>query len=118
MTLKPKRHIVLETLPYPFGNNKAIDTVFSTIYYPKLNQAITTAFNSSAIKKTRSVLVLYKNKIIAEQYVEGFSKETPILGWSMTKSVLATLYGTLEHNGKKTTLKFRMLLKYFSSMRI
>ncbi|WP_291867405.1 serine hydrolase [Maribacter sp.] len=100
MTLKPNRNTVLDTLPYPFGNNKAIDTVFANIDYTQLSQAITTAFDAPTIKKTRSVLVLYKNRIVAEHYAKGFSKETPILGWSMTKSILATLYGTLEHTGK------------------
>ena len=45
-------------------------------------------------------MVAYKNQIIAERYGEGFTENTPVLGWSMTKSVLATLYGILEHQGK------------------
>ena len=32
--------------------------------------------------------------------MDGFTKDTPILGWSMTKSVLATCYGILENQGK------------------
>ena len=45
-------------------------------------------------------LVVYKNQIIGEKYLQGFNENTPILGWSMTKSVLSTLYGILEYQDK------------------
>ena len=45
-------------------------------------------------------MVLYKGYVIAERYDEGFTKDTRILGWSMTKSILATLYGIMEYQGK------------------
>ena len=47
-------------------------------------------------KRTRSVIVIYKDKIIAEKYDTGFDKNSKILGWSMTKSITATLFGILE----------------------
>jgi hypothetical protein len=37
-------------------------------------------------KKNTFLLVIYKDKIIAEKYDTGFDK-TVILGWSMTKSI-------------------------------
>ncbi|WP_299433428.1 serine hydrolase [uncultured Maribacter sp.] len=100
MALKPRRNKVIDTLPYPFGNNKALDTIFSSVDYEQLNKAVDFAFSTPEINKTRTVLVIYKNRIIAEKYADGFSKETPILGWSMTKSIISTLYGILEHKGK------------------
>ena len=51
-------------------------------------------------KRTRSVLVIYKDKIIAEKYDMGFNKDSKILGWSMTKSVTSTLFGILQKQGK------------------
>lgn len=98
--LKPNRKLVSNDLPFPYGNNDIKDTVFDTIDYNKLNEAVTNAFSNYEVQKTRTVLVVYKGQIIAENYIEGFSKDTPILGWSMTKSVLATLYGILEYQGK------------------
>lgn len=100
MTLKPRRNKVIDTLPYPFGNNKALDTIFSSVDYEQLHKAVDFAFSAPEINKTRTVLVIHKNRIIAEKYADGFSKETPILGWSMTKSIISTLYGILEHEGK------------------
>ncbi|MDO6517889.1 serine hydrolase domain-containing protein [Zobellia uliginosa] len=85
---------------FPYGDKEAKDTVFAHIDYDRLQKAIDWAFSDNEEKKTRTVLVAYKNHIVGEKYLEGFTKDTPILGWSMTKSVLATLYGILEYQGK------------------
>ncbi|MFT6929904.1 MAG: CubicO group peptidase (beta-lactamase class C family) [Sediminicola sp.] len=98
--LRPRRQISGNNLPFPYGDNGKKDTVFENVDYQKLQKAINKAFSDPEIKKTRTVLVAYKNEIIAEQYADGFTHKTPILGWSMTKSILATLYGVLEHQGK------------------
>lgn len=98
--LRPVRHNVTSQLPFPYGNNGRKDTVFDNVDYNKLEKAVKKAFSEAEIKKTRTVLVVYKNEIIAEQYAKGFGPDTPILGWSMTKSILATLYGILEYQGK------------------
>ena len=34
-------------------------------------------------------------RIVGERYGDGFSAETPLLGWSMTKTVTAAIIGTL-----------------------
>lgn len=95
----PKRTILKDSLPFPFGNNGVRDTILENVDYDKLTVAFTNAFKDPQ-QKTRSLLVVHKNEIIGEQYIRGFTKDTPILGWSMTKSVLATLYGILEYQGK------------------
>ncbi|MFK3667265.1 serine hydrolase domain-containing protein [Ochrobactrum teleogrylli] len=41
----------------------------------------------------RAIAVIHKGQLIAETYGEGFNVDTPLLGWSMTKSVLAMLIG-------------------------
>ncbi|MEZ7515727.1 serine hydrolase domain-containing protein [Flavobacterium frigidarium] len=98
----PKRNKISNKLAYPYGDLDQKDTVFSTIDYSKLNAAVANAFDKKGIinKRTRSVLVLYKNKIVAEKYDEGFNKNSKILGWSMTKSITATIFGILQHQGK------------------
>lgn len=84
--------------PYPYGNLEQKDTLLPNIDYKKLDRAVANTFNEEL--KTRSVLVIHKDYIIAEKYAEGFNKNSKILGWSMTKSVLATLFGILEKQGK------------------
>ena len=98
----PKRNKTNNNLPFPYGNNEPKDTVFSTIDYVKLNKTISETFDKKGEKKnkTRSILVIYKDKIIAEKYVDGFDKNSKMLGWSMTKSLTGTYFGILEKQGK------------------
>ncbi|TPM44939.1 serine hydrolase [Mesorhizobium sp. B2-2-3] len=48
----------------------------------------------------RAVVVVKNGRVMAERYGEGFSARTPLLGWSMTKTVNAAIVGTLVKNGK------------------
>ncbi|MEM9279925.1 MAG: serine hydrolase, partial [Pseudomonadota bacterium] len=43
----------------------------------------------------RAALVIKNGRIVGERYAEGFDADTPLLGWSMTKTVTAALVGTL-----------------------
>ncbi|MFY8181510.1 MAG: serine hydrolase domain-containing protein [Flavobacterium sp.] len=100
--LVPKRTKINNNLPFPYGNLEPKDTVFSNIDYTKLNAVIENAFDKKGEKnkRTRSVIVIYKDKIIAEKYTDGFDKNSKILGWSMTKSLTATFFGILQKQGK------------------
>lgn len=50
----------------------------------------------------RAVVVVKNGHIVAERYGDGFSQKTPLLGWSMTKTVNAAIVGTLVKDGKMT----------------
>ena len=92
-----RRKTVNDTIPYPYGNGSHKDSVFESIDYKKLNETVNSIFG---VRKTRAVLVLYKDQIIAEKYSEGFTKDSRLLGWSMTKSIMSTVFGILEHQQK------------------
>ncbi len=47
-------------------------------------------------KDTRAIVVVHNGQIVAEAYGEGYSNDTPFLGWSMGKSLIAMLVGRLE----------------------
>jgi CubicO group peptidase (beta-lactamase class C family) len=47
----------------------------------------------------RAIVVVDHGRIVAERYAPGFSATTPLLGWSMTKSVVAGLVGLLIKDG-------------------
>jgi CubicO group peptidase (beta-lactamase class C family) len=49
---------------------------------------------------TRALLVLHHGKIAGEWYAAPFDSNSMFLGWSMTKSVIATLIGELVQQGK------------------
>ena len=69
----------------------------------RLAAVVESAFVESGprrLKRTRAVVVVHKGEIIAERYAPGFSAQTPMLGWSMAKSVVNALVGILVKDGK------------------
>ncbi|RUW12566.1 class C beta-lactamase-related serine hydrolase [Mesorhizobium sp. M1A.F.Ca.IN.022.05.2.1] len=66
------------------------------------NPAVTKIVDDAAMVGTgmRAVVVVKNGRIVAERYGEGFSAKTPLLGWSMTKTVNAAIVGTLVKDGK------------------
>lgn len=98
----PKRTKLEHNLAFPYGNNEPKDSVFANVDYTKLEKVVANAFDVEGQKKkrTRAVIVIYKDKIIAEKYDTGFDKNSKILGWSMTKSITATLFGILQKQRK------------------
>lgn len=100
--LTPKRFFLKNNLVFPYGNNEPKDTLFANVNYAKLNTVIDNAFDKPGEKGKRSrvVLVIYKNKIIAEKYENGFDKNSKIMGWSMTKSITSALFGVLDKQGR------------------
>ena len=51
-------------------------------------------------RRTRAIVVVKDGQIIAERYADGYDRDTPFLGWSMTKSVTHALLGILVKQGK------------------
>ena len=98
----PTRTQIKRALPFPYGDLELKDTFFSNIDYKKLNAVVANAFDEKGKKdkRTRAIIVIYKDKIIAEKYADGFNKNSRILGWSMTKSITGTLFGILQKQGK------------------
>ena len=47
----------------------------------------------------RAIVVVDHGRIVAERYAPGFSASTPLLGWSMTKTVMAGVIGLLVKDG-------------------
>lgn len=103
ITFKPNRKISQSELPYPYGNSPEKDTLFSNVDGILLKMAVENAFDCEGyevIKRTRAVIVLYKDQVIAEKYAPGFSRNTKLLGWSMTKSITSSVLGILEKQEK------------------
>ena len=89
-----------------------VDRLPPEIDSSKLQEFIDASFaekNANNLPRTRALIVLYDGRIIAEQYAPGFNADTPLIGWSMTKSVTGTLVGILVEEGK-LSLEDRNLL--------
>jgi CubicO group peptidase (beta-lactamase class C family) len=48
----------------------------------------------------RAVVVVHNGRIVGEAYGDGFGPDTPLIGWSMTKTVNAAIVGRLMLVGK------------------
>lgn len=87
--------------PWPYGAGGITEHV-SDVDYSQLQAAIDGAFIEpvDATVLTTSVVVAYQGKLLAEQYNWGVTAESPLPGWSMTKSITGTLAGILITEGR------------------
>jgi len=83
---------------WPMGDKEATAT------FPEVDKAALTAALDRAMQveeqNTRSLVVVYKGKIIGERYAPGFTKDTPQIGWSQGKSITAALIAVLMQQGE------------------
>jgi CubicO group peptidase (beta-lactamase class C family) len=69
---------------------------------PALKAALDHAFEEPAappFRRTKAVVVVRDGKVIAERYAPGIGVDTPLLGYSMTKSVINALIGIMTEQG-------------------
>jgi CubicO group peptidase (beta-lactamase class C family) len=70
---------------------------------PQLGVALDRAFaepDAPPFRRTRAVVVVKDGRIVAERYAEGVGIDTPVLGFSATKSVISALIGILVRKGE------------------
>ncbi|KWU23050.1 serine hydrolase domain-containing protein [Burkholderia cenocepacia] len=68
-----------------------------------------------SLRNTLAVVVRQDGKLVGERYAPGVTADTPLLGWSMTKTVTALLAGVLARDGKLTLAQDRLLDDWASS---
>lgn len=89
-----------DTIPWPAGDLIA-DTIPAGINLDKLNRILDRVFEDTAtFRGTFSVLVVFKDQIIAERYRQDFTRNTRFLSWSMAKSFTNAITGLLVKEGK------------------
>jgi len=93
--------------PWPDGEGAAID--------PALQKLVEDA--DLAGPGVRAIAVIRDGRLIAETYGQGFDRSTPLLGWSMTKSVTAALIGLRVAEGKMEMARAGLLPEWASDER-
>ncbi len=66
----------------------------------RLADNIEPLFNGDLPGQTRALIIMHKGEIVAERYGAGFDDKTPLIGWSLSKSVTAVLIGILVTDGR------------------
>lgn len=98
----PQLHIDNADVPprkdmyWPAGK-KVKDTLFPDVNYKALNKATNQVFDQGGQfrKKTSAVVIVYKDHLIYERYADGYDAATPIIGWSMAKSLTNAMVGIM-----------------------
>ena len=69
---------------------------------PALKAALDHAFEEPAeppYRRTKAVVIVHDGKVMAERYAPGIGIDTPLIGFSMTKSVVNALLGIMTRQG-------------------
>jgi CubicO group peptidase (beta-lactamase class C family) len=80
------------TEPPPWPEGTLVET------RPTIDQVLSDA--ALAGPGARAIVVVDHGRIVGEHYAAGFKDDTPLLGWSMTKTVMAGVIGMLIKDGK------------------
>lgn len=96
--------VVVDPLPageWPHGNGGVTTDIPADVDMDAIHAAVDEAFveNRPGPRNTTSLLVVYKGKLIAEKYAHGVTPDTPVIGWSMTKTITGMLIGLLHDRG-------------------
>jgi CubicO group peptidase (beta-lactamase class C family) len=81
----------LPSVPWPEGGERGPSGLARDLE-EALQERLAASF-AAAPRATRAALVVQAGRLVAERYREDTGPRTPLLGWSMTKSFLATMVG-------------------------
>lgn len=98
----PSSHWPTKEEAWPRGDVlelQAVSKAKEGVQMEELARAVQSHFNDTRLH-ARAVLVVRKGQIIYEQYGDETSVDTPLLGWSVTKSLINALVGILVREGK------------------
>jgi CubicO group peptidase (beta-lactamase class C family) len=83
---------------WPLGRKVDLKDLPPQVDRAKLEAAVKRAFDEpdpEHLRRTWAVVVVYRGRIVAERYRPPITRDTPLIGQSMTKTVTAALVGIL-----------------------
>ncbi|MEM6989255.1 MAG: serine hydrolase [Myxococcota bacterium] len=93
----------LDEAPWPRGNRADDRPDPPGLDRAGLDAAVAAAFDEpdpDSLRHTRAVVVVQGGRLLAERYAADIDASTPLLGWSMTKSVTGAMVGILVGRGE------------------
>ena len=86
-------------VPWPLGERAP-----SVERNAAIEKAIDGAFReiegSGRLRQTKAVVIAHRGRLVSERYAQGYSASTPMISWSMAKSVLAAVVGLAVSDGR------------------
>ncbi len=104
--------------PWPVGHRVDNGALPPDVDSAALARAIEAGFTEpdrELLQRTRALVVVHRGRIVAERYAQGFDRQTPLLGWSMTKSALNALVGIRVRQGKLSVHDQKLLPEWSSA---
>ena len=96
-----------ETTPSDAAPSAGVADIAGPAVVPPANEALAAALDRAFAEPeagphrgTKAIVVLHDGRVVAERYAPGYGIDTPLLGWSMTKSVVNALIGILVRQGR------------------
>jgi CubicO group peptidase (beta-lactamase class C family) len=76
------------TGPLPVGVTDRLEHALAVVAAPR-----------PGLGETRAVVIIHHGRLVAERYMPGFGPDTPLLSWSMAKSITQALVGIAVRRG-------------------
>jgi CubicO group peptidase (beta-lactamase class C family) len=89
-------------IPWPEGDLIPEQPLPPGVDEKRLGQAVEAAFSRAGERPSRTigVVVVYRDRIVAERYAPGFGAHTQYRSWSSAKSIVGALIGILVGEGR------------------
>jgi hypothetical protein len=89
---------VISSTPPNAYDSQSSNSATSPASKQRLDDVLDNAFEEVdplAPRNTKAVVIMHNGEIVAERYAEGVDTNTPLIGWSMSKTVTNLLVGVL-----------------------
>jgi CubicO group peptidase (beta-lactamase class C family) len=93
-----------DTVAWPLGDILS-DSLPAGVNGEAIRAAIEEGFEETDLgkpKNTLAIVVVYDGQIVGERYADGVTKDSPLMGWSMTKSFTNALIARLVLDSRLT----------------
>lgn len=91
-----------DTIDFPIGTRmpRTLPKGINQVALTRIIEPFFDTFNEEPFYKTKAILVLKRGQLVYERYANGINQNTPLISWSMAKSITNALVGRMVMQGK------------------